>query len=41
VNLWLANCYFSLAAGHVTLHFVLGLARIELVVAYSVGMGAG
>src|SRR3974390_3603715 len=32
--LWLANCYFSLAAGHVALlHFVLGLTRIELVVA--------
>ena len=32
--LWLASCYFSLAAGHVALlHFVLGLARIELVVA--------
>jgi hypothetical protein len=40
--LWLANCYFSLAAGHVTLfHFVLGLARIELVVADSKGIGAG
>src|SRR5260370_40295729 len=27
VSLWLANCYFSLAAGHVTLlHFVLGFS---------------
>jgi hypothetical protein len=40
-RVWLANCYFSLAAGHVTLHFVLGLARIEVVVADSKGIGAG
>jgi len=41
-SLWLANCYFSLAAGHVALlHFVLGFARIELVVADSKGIGAG
>jgi hypothetical protein len=41
-EVWLANCYFSFAAGHVTLlHFVLGLARIELVVADFKGIGAG
>lgn len=32
---------FRLAAGHVTLHSVLGLARIELVVADAKGIGAG
>jgi len=41
-RLWLANCYFSLAAAHITLLcFVLGLARIELVVADFKGIGAG
>jgi hypothetical protein len=41
--LWLANCYFSpLPPEHVTLlHFVLGLVRIELVVADSKDIGGG
>jgi hypothetical protein len=39
--LWLANCYFAICR-HVTLsHSVLGLARLELVVAHFKGVRAG
>jgi hypothetical protein len=40
-TVWLAELLFRLAAGHVTLHSVLGLARIEVAIADSKGIGAG